>query len=928
MRLLESTETSEGSFKFVSYDKNIPRYAILSHTWGADAEEVSYKDIIENTGSAKIGYEKLRFCARRARDHGLHYFWVDTCCINKSDLNELSESINSMFRWYQASERCFVYLSGLTQTRDDPSWKDAFKRHRWFTRGWTLQELVAPRSVEFFNKDGIWLGDKRSLEEIVHEITGIAVLALQGRAIVDFDAEERFKWATTRQTKKPEDWAYCLIGIFNVSMSLIYGEGREHAVARLKKEIVEATAQAHVLALRHQGTWLVPFERNPSFTGRESELLDLRKKLFVGKDYTSKVAITGLGGVGKTQLVIELLYRTKIEFSRCSIIWIPATSKESLEQGYLNAAKKLGIPGCEAKDANVKNLVRDYLSDDAAEQWLLIFDNADDIGMWMDVAPGEPGRLLDALPRSSRGSIVFTSRDNKAAVKFAGRNVVHLSSMDEAQSLELLEELLTNKTLSTAQRQDAINLVSQLCCLPLAIVQAAMYINTNDIGLTEYLALLGEEEQGLIDLLSEDFEDDGRYPEVKNPIATTWLISFNSIRQHSQLAAEYLSFMGCVDSKDIPLSMLPPAQSSKAEVDAIGNLQAFSFITRQADNQAVTLHRLVHLATRNWLRKEGQLSSSIRAAVARLVRLLDEVDEAERAAWRSYMPHAAYIIDSGALDLEDTEHEAFSVSCACSALKTSTNRDESDDAYPDELHLLKSYAICLDLEGRFQEAETRCRKLMETLKWKYGENHLFILQSMSQLATILHEQGHFAEAEKLYLHVLEKLYKKHGDDHEETLKNMNNLANNYQQQGRLNDAEKLQLQASEGRKRILGKNHPSTLSSMHNLAVIYCEQGRWNDAEKLQLQALEGRKRILGKNHPSTLSSMNNLANNYYKQGRLNDAEKLQLQALEGCKRILGKNHPDTLNSMHNLALVYHGQGRWNDAEELKLQISIEFGKY
>jgi hypothetical protein len=323
----------------------------------------------------------------------------------------------------------------MTKTRDDPDWEQVFRSHRWFTRGWTLQELLAPGSVEFYNTNGVLLGDKRSLETIVHETTGIALLALQGRAMADFDSEERFKWAETRQTKKAEDWAYCLIGIFNVSMPLIYGEGKELAVTRLKREIALATMQPYDLAAKKKTAWIVPFERNRSFTGRESEILDLRKMLFASKDYTSRVAITGLGGVGKTQIVLELLYRTREELSRCSIIWISATSKESLEQGYMNAARKLGIPGCEEKDVDIRALMRDYLSDKAAGQWLLIFDNADDLSMWTEVTPSQTDRLLHTLPRSGQGSIIFTTRDRKAAVSFARKNVVHLSSMDEKQSL-------------------------------------------------------------------------------------------------------------------------------------------------------------------------------------------------------------------------------------------------------------------------------------------------------------------------------------------------------------------------------------------------------------------------------------------------------------------------------------------------------------
>jgi hypothetical protein len=155
-----------------------------------------------------------------------------------------------MFRWYQNAIQCYVYLTGVSISgldeiqRRDITHGPIFRSHRWFTRGWTLQELVAPASVEFFSEDGHRLGDKRSLGQLIHEITGIAVSALRGEPLSEFSIEERFKWAEKRQTTQEEDWAYCLLGIFGIFMSLIYGEGKTHAIHRLRKEITDAVARS------------------------------------------------------------------------------------------------------------------------------------------------------------------------------------------------------------------------------------------------------------------------------------------------------------------------------------------------------------------------------------------------------------------------------------------------------------------------------------------------------------------------------------------------------------------------------------------------------------------------------------------------------------------------------------------------------------
>jgi hypothetical protein len=178
----------------------------------------------------------------------LQYFWIDTCCIDKSSSTELQEAINSMFRWYDNAAKCYVYLADVPRPALDTDsqssqlpWEWSFRKSRWFTRGWTLQELVAPALVEFFSKEGEHLGNKRSLERHIHEVTGIPVKALRGSPLSYFSARERMAWAETRETKREEDGAYSLLGIFDVHMPLIYGEGREKSFKRLRVEIDKAS---------------------------------------------------------------------------------------------------------------------------------------------------------------------------------------------------------------------------------------------------------------------------------------------------------------------------------------------------------------------------------------------------------------------------------------------------------------------------------------------------------------------------------------------------------------------------------------------------------------------------------------------------------------------------------------------------------------
>ncbi|KAK0730886.1 HET-R [Lasiosphaeris hirsuta] len=240
MRLLERDDT--GGFRLTEDLPNntipeIPPYAILSHTWGDG--EVLFRDLMDGIGKNKAGYAKIRFCGDQAWRDGLRFFWADTCCIDKSDAVKLQHALNSMFRWYRGAAKCYVYLSDVSTCapNDKSSWEAAFQGSKWFTRGWTLQELIAPTTVEFFCAEGKRLGDKESLEQHIHNITGIPLGALRGGLLSDFSIDERMEWVKKRNTTHEEDKAYSLLGIFDVYMPLVYGEGEAGAFARLREKI-------------------------------------------------------------------------------------------------------------------------------------------------------------------------------------------------------------------------------------------------------------------------------------------------------------------------------------------------------------------------------------------------------------------------------------------------------------------------------------------------------------------------------------------------------------------------------------------------------------------------------------------------------------------------------------------------------------------
>lgn len=316
MRLLETTDgrTYNLTSNFIHED-HIPPYAILSHTW-EEKQEVIFNDLIEDGRSSycklrttlrllprsgKIGYDKLRFCAKQANRDGLRYFWVDSCCINQNDSQELEESINSMFEWYKNAAKCYVYLPDVSTARQTnkvsvPAWQPAFRKSRWFTRGWTLQELLAPTVVEFFSREGRYLGNRVELRDLIHDITDIPLEALSGTPLSEFGIDQRLSWAVERQTKREEDEVYALLGIFNIKLPFIYTEGYDSALRRLLDAIEDIRTASDVGHNRSKHTLQshIPFRRDKDFISRKS--LAVAHYLFAEPE--ACVALVGLGGVG------------------------------------------------------------------------------------------------------------------------------------------------------------------------------------------------------------------------------------------------------------------------------------------------------------------------------------------------------------------------------------------------------------------------------------------------------------------------------------------------------------------------------------------------------------------------------------------------------------------------------------------------------
>jgi tetratricopeptide (TPR) repeat protein len=846
--------------------KTTPPYAILSHRWGDS--EILIEDISNGAYKKKEeGYQKLRFCADQAAQDELQYFWIDTCCIDRWNLRERSKAINSMFQWYKDATRCYVFLldvsvSTTTEPVQRSDWEASFRASAWFTRGWTLQELIAPVSVEFFSREGYPIGDKASLGQLLHDITGIPLTALRNCPLNEFTISERRQWAKNRKTTEEEDIVYCLLGILGVSMPTAYGEGQESARRRLQAE-EEAASNAPSV---------IPFSRNDHFVGRESQLAELEAKLFSNAQFTTTLAIVGPGGTGKSQLALEVAHRTKQKNKSCSVFWIDASDKDSFYQSYAVVAQKLNVPGWDNDQADIKQLVKCCVAKFSARQCLLIFDNIEDTTLRSgSSSTTEVADIADCMPQSKLCSAIFTTTNTNTAQALASQNIITLQELTLYAALRMLQVRLERPFANTEQ-QEAEHLLRELSYLPLAVMQVAACMKASGMTVQEYQSRL----DGYKELSTKHSGDSsgGRLQGfgIKDPVAAALFLSIDHISRDNAFAADCLFLAACLDRKDISLDLLEAA-STQAREDAIRILDKYALVTRRPAESALDVHRLVHQALRKRLQVQGRLIQWTQRTIAQLLQVFPDDDHGNRSKWRRLLPHAQY---------------ALSHSLA-------------DDYNEERIRLASKCATTLFSDGRYKEAEELQVQVMQTKKRVLTDEHPETLTSMHNLALTYEVQGRLKEAEELQVQVVQTKKRVLTNEHPNTLTSMNNLASTYMDLGRWKEAEELQVQVMQTSKRVLADEHPNTLISMSNLALTYSYLGRLEEAEELQVQVLQTEKRVLTDEHPDTLTSMHNLAFTLQSQARYEEAFALMERCIQLREQVLGEQHPDTQSSLNML---------------------------
>ncbi|RYP50015.1 hypothetical protein DL768_004370 [Monosporascus sp. mg162] len=967
MRLLKRGDTGVISLTEDVIGDRIPRYAILSHRWGM--EEVTFKDLMDGTGPKKQGYDKIRFCSDQAERDGLDHFWVDTCCIDKSSSAELTEAINSMFQWYRNAAKCYVYLDDISkpalQTGNKPNyqpWEPDLRKSKWFTRGWTLQELLAPTSVEFFSREGARLGTKRSLELPISDITGIPLKVLRGSPLLDCSVPERMAWAEMRQTTRDEDKAYSLLGIFDVQMPLIYGEGKEKAFKRLQEEIDKALkgTQHKNFSVTFSLSGVPEIEH---FVAREQELAEIRETLH--SDGSRRVVVLhGLGGIGKTQLAIA--YAKWHKGSHSAVFWLNIKDENSLKHSFSMVAKRIlreHPSASRLSSVDTENLdevidaVKAWLSLPNNTRWLLIYDNYDNPKLPNNNDPAALD-IDDFLPESYQGSVIITTRSSQVKIG----HPIRIRKMENVlDSLEILSNASDRQEL--IHNPDAVNLIRKLDGLPLALATAGAYLNQTSTSFGKYLRLY-EDSWTKLQKTSPELSS-----YTDRTLYSTWQLSLEHIKRRNEYSAKLLRLWAYFDNQDIWLELIQhsdsedPAWIREIAEDELsfnntvrvlsdyGLVEVNTASGEQTESKGYSIHSCVHSWTMSVLNQEWDQDLANLAVKC----VASHIPGSGSAKWwliqRRLLQHAArchylllnHITNDG---LDWAFHNLGDL------YKDQGKLKEAEEMYqlalqgkekalgPDHtstLDTVHKIGLLYSAQGKLKEAEEMYQRTLQGYENALGPDHTSTLNTIHNLGILYFDQGKLKEAEEMYQRALQGYEKAFGSDHMSILNTVNNLGLLYRGQGKLKEAKEIYQRALQSYEKILGPDHMSTLDIVCNLGLLYSDQGKLKETEEMYQRALQGCEKALGPDHRSTLDTVNNLGyekalgpdhtstlntvkslgNLYSDQGKLKEAEAMYQRALQGRERALGPDHRSALETVNNLGILYFNQGKLKEAEEM-----------
>ncbi|KAH7308385.1 hypothetical protein B0I35DRAFT_471069, partial [Stachybotrys elegans] len=706
----------------------------------------------------------------------------------------------------------------------------------------------------------------------------------------------------------------------------LYAAGNAAIFAR---ELLSKIPPSTVAFMGGKTVHFIPFRKNTNFTGR-ADIIERIEQLLSPSPEGSRVALVGLGGMGKTQIALHIAYLIKENphtYQIQSVVWMPAWSMAGFEQACAALVQELKLGLGDDKDP--RTAVKSFLTSPASGSWLLIVDNADDMRT-MYGHDGQVNVIFPFLPPIGKNRhILFTTRSQEMAVNTAGRCVIELTQMSSEEAEGLFHSLFSSPS-KAADSQSVKELLEVLTHLPLAIIQASAYININRLSPKEYLHLIKNTDQDMVEVLGEGlWYNDAHYQRAQGAVATTWIITFSQIQETDDDAARLLFFIACVEPKAIPQSLLPALGSKQRMVSAIGTLCGYRFLDQRDDTGVYDMHSLVHLAIGCWMSQQMHVRER-QAAVMHMETIFPTNNWEHRFTWQRYLPHAIRLLQAlgesvdpvvchlghrvgSCLQLEGQITEAVRLLTHVVAARGKTVAED----HPDRLASQRELAGAYRANGQTKEAVGLLEYIVAVGERKLAENHPDQLASQHALAGAYQANGQIKEAVELFKHVVATRERTLAEEHPDRLASRYALAVAYRANGQIKEAVELHKHVVAVREEILAEDHPSRLASQHGLAVAYKANGQIEEAVRLLEHVVAVEEKSLGGEHPNLLVSQHELAGAYEANGQIKEAVRLLEHVVATRDRILAEDHPDRLLSQYALAGAYYVDGQVKEAVEL-----------
>lgn len=652
--------------------------------------------------------------------------------------------------------------------------------------------------------------------------------------------------------------------------------------------------------------WTIPVPRNPLFTGREQSLQKLHTLLQQSAVALSQAfSLSGLGGIGKTQLVIEYAYRHAEDYH--AIFWLNAETQESLSSSLGEIGSALRLPYY-SEQQQLQQAVKQWLT--THRGWLLIIDNIED-----------PELVKPLLPAARQGHVLYTTRLPSLGMLAQTLEIAPLSHQESLQFLRKRAsqvyfdhtqiavpgeytasgpaDLNHEQQLAAIDEHAASELATLLDGLPLALDQAGAYIEQTKCSLAEFLALF---QRYPLRLLGE------RATSAEHPasVVKVFVLSFARLQQSHTAAAELLIYCCFLAPEEIPETLFtqygaalsPALQTALAEPlafhEMLRNLLSYALVQRHPKRQTLLVHRLVQAVLRAQFSSEQQAER-----IARLVHLLAHAfppEPEDPATWpwcEQLLPHIFFCL----------------------------TQEEREECYsPERSTLLSRTAAYLFQRAQFSAAESLYRRVLALQTQAYGSTHASLLPTLGYLADLKRKQGQYKDAEAFYQQAISLFHQSLSPDVHQLITLLNGIANSYFEQGHYQEVEPLYKEVLALRKQQLGADHTLVAGSLNNLALLYDIQSRYAEAEPLFQQVICMREQLLGKEDFSLAPPLTNLARLYLHLGRYTEAEALFQRALLLCEKARGSEHPDLALLLSNLADLYTEQRREEEAEATYLR--------